>query len=143
MPGLLDLGRPRHGVTSSGRRAVRPARVPSGQAPASSRREAPDVGIDAVLGALADPTRRSLFERLVQAGPDTATNLADGMPVTRQAVVKHLQVLAGAGLLGAERNGREVRYRADPTAMHDAAEWMVKTGAAWDRRLARLQRKLS
>jgi DNA-binding transcriptional ArsR family regulator len=98
--------------------------------------------LDGVLGALADPTRRALFERLVAAGPDTATNLALGMAVTRQAVVKHLQVMRGAGLLSSERDGREVRYRAQPAAMDDAVVWMVDTGAAWDRRLARLRARL-
>lgn len=98
--------------------------------------------LDDVLGALADPTRRSLFERLATDGPDTATHLAVGLPVTRQAVVKHLQVLSGAGLLTAERDGREVRYRADPRAMDDAVAWMVRTGAEWDRRLGRLRRRV-
>jgi DNA-binding transcriptional ArsR family regulator len=98
--------------------------------------------LDDVLGALADPTRRSLFERLATDGPDTATRLAVGLPVSRQAVVKHLQVLSGAGLLTAERDGREVRYRADPRAMDDAVAWMVRTGAEWDRRLGRLRRRV-
>jgi DNA-binding transcriptional ArsR family regulator len=99
-------------------------------------------GLDDVLSALADPTRRTLFERLVAGGPDTATNLSGGMAVTRQAVVKHLQVLAGAGLLSSERAGREVRYRAEPAAMDGAVAWMVRAGADWDRRLARLRRRL-
>jgi DNA-binding transcriptional ArsR family regulator len=102
---------------------------------------APD-RLDDVLGALADPTRRSLFERLAAGGPDTATHLADGLPVTRQAVVKHLQVLASAGLLTSAREGREVRYRAEPGALDDAVAWMVRTGAAWDRRLDRLRRRV-
>jgi DNA-binding transcriptional ArsR family regulator len=98
--------------------------------------------LDDVLGALADPTRRSLFERLATGGPDTATRLADGLSVTRQAVVKHLQVLADAGLATSEREGREVRYRAEPAALADAVEWMVDTGAAWDRRLSRLRTRV-
>ena len=98
--------------------------------------------LDDVLGALADPTRRSLFARLAQDGPDTATRLAEGLPVSRQAVVKHLQVLTGAGLLDPEREGREVRYRADPAAMDQAVDWMVRTGAAWDMRLDRLRRQV-
>jgi DNA-binding transcriptional ArsR family regulator len=98
--------------------------------------------LDHVLGALADPTRRTLFARLSIAGPDTATHLAVGLPVTRQAVVKHLQVLSDAGLLSAERDGREVRYRAEPAAMDDAVNWMIQTGAQWDRRLTRLRRRV-
>jgi DNA-binding transcriptional ArsR family regulator len=99
--------------------------------------------LDAVLGALADPTRRSLFERLRTDGPSTATDLAEGMPVTRQAVVKHLQVMTGAGLLASRRDGREVQYRAQPDAMEPAMAWMASAGAAWDRRFERLRRSFS
>ena len=99
--------------------------------------------LDAVLGALADPTRRSLFERLSTGGPSTATDLADGLPVTRQAVVKHLQVMTGAGLLAPRREGREVRYQAQPGAMEPAIDWMASTGAAWDRRFERLRSRVS
>jgi DNA-binding transcriptional ArsR family regulator len=96
--------------------------------------------LDDVFGALADPTRRRLLERLRSGGPDTATNLAEGLPLTRQAVVKHLQVLAEAGLASAERDGREVRYRAEAAPLDGAVRWLVDTGAAWDRRLDRLRR---
>jgi DNA-binding transcriptional ArsR family regulator len=99
-------------------------------------------GVDDVFVALADPTRRGLLDRLVAEGPDTATHLADGLPVTRQAVVKHLQVLAGAGLLTPERAGREVRWTAVPSGLDDAVAWMVRAGAAWDRRLDRLDRRV-
>lgn len=95
--------------------------------------------LDDVLGALADPTRRSLYERLATSGPDTATNLAHGLPVTRQAIVKHLQVLAGAGLVEASREGREVRYAATAEAIGEAAAWMAHAAAGWDRRLDRLR----
>ena len=96
--------------------------------------------LDDVLGALADPTRRSLYQRLAVQGPNTATNLARGLPVTRQAIVKHLQVLAGAGLVDATRAGREVRYAVEPDALDEAAAWMTSAAAGWDRRLARLRR---
>ena len=96
--------------------------------------------LDHVLGALADPTRRSLYERLAAQGPNTATNLAQGLPVTRQAVVKHLQVLAGAGLVDATRDGREVRYAVEPDALDEAAAWMTSAAEGWDRRLTRLRR---
>jgi DNA-binding transcriptional ArsR family regulator len=98
--------------------------------------------VDDVFAALADPTRRSLFDRLLSDGPDTATRLADGVPVSRQAVVKHLQVLAGAGLLSPERSGREVRWTAQPRGLDDAVAWMVQAGAGWDRRLDRLDRRV-
>jgi DNA-binding transcriptional ArsR family regulator len=101
-----------------------------------------DGPLDAVLGALADPTRRSLFERLRADGPTTATDLAQHMPVTRQAVVKHLHVMTGAGLLSSQREGREVQYQAQPDAMQPAIDWMADAGAAWDRRLERLRRRV-
>jgi DNA-binding transcriptional ArsR family regulator len=98
--------------------------------------------LDDVFAALADPTRRSLFGRLLADGPDTATRLAGGASVSRQAVVKHLQVLAGAGLASAERAGREVRWSAQPAGLDPAVAWMVDAGAAWDRRLDRLGRRV-
>jgi DNA-binding transcriptional ArsR family regulator len=104
--------------------------------------EGTDADVGPVLAALADATRRDLFDRLAERGPDTATNLAVGLPVTRQAVVKHLQVLADAGLVSAERAGREVRYRAEPAGLDKALAWMVAAGAAWDRRLDRLRRRV-
>ena len=85
--------------------------------------------LDGVFGALADRTRRRLYERLVAGGPDTATNLVESLPVTRQAVVKHLQVLAEAGLVSSERHGREVRYAASPAPLTPAVGWMVATKA--------------
>jgi DNA-binding transcriptional ArsR family regulator len=96
--------------------------------------------LDDLFDALADPTRRGLFTRLLRHGPDTATRLSAGLPVTRQAVVKHLQALADAGLATPERSGREVRYRANPEPLTTAVGWLVEAGARWDRRLARLER---
>ena len=99
-------------------------------------------GLDAVFSALADPTRRGLVARLVQEGPHTATALARDMPMTRQAVVHHLQALGEAGLVDASREGREVRYRATPEPMSEAVAWMLGTGVSWDRRLDRLRTQL-
>src|SRR5262249_5760299 len=98
--------------------------------------------LDAVFAALADPTRRTMMRRLLDDGPDTATVLARELPITRQAVVRHLQTLSEAGLVTPQRDGREVRYRATPAPLADAAAWMVESGAQWDRRLTRLQHKL-
>ncbi len=95
--------------------------------------------LDAVFAALADPTRRSLVSRLVREGPHTATDLARDLPMTRQAVVHHLQSLGDAGLVDAHRDGREVRYRATPEPLADAVAWMLESGAQWDRRLQRLR----
>ena len=95
--------------------------------------------LDAVFSALADPTRRGLVSRLVREGPHTATALARDLPMTRQAVVHHLQALGDAGLVDAEREGREVRYRATPEPLSEAVNWMLDAGVRWDRRLELLR----
>ena len=95
---------------------------------------------DAVFDALADPTRRRIVEAL-GAAPATAGELAADLPVSRQAVVKHLALLAEAGLVRGEREGRRVVFRLTPGAFADAARWMHDVGAAWDRRLETLDRR--
>jgi DNA-binding transcriptional ArsR family regulator len=96
--------------------------------------------LDAMFGALADPTRRMLVERLLKKGPTTATVLAETTPLTRQAVLKHLQVLEAAGLLDHERAGREVRYRVTPKPLASAVGWILDTAGMWDKRIDRLRR---
>ena len=98
--------------------------------------------VDAVFSALADPTRRELFEAVAQRGPCTATELAADRPITRQAVAKHLGVLGEAGLVAARREGRETRFRATPAPLAVARRWMDETGAAWEQRLGALSRHL-
>ena len=105
----------------------------------------PDVGgepPDALFAALADPTRRRVLRAVADRGPVTATALADGLPVTRQAVAKHLGLLAEAGLVASERTGRETRFTARTEAFDDLATWAATTGRRWDDRLARLRRVL-
>lgn len=97
--------------------------------------------LDTLFGALADPTRRLLLQRLLSKGPATATVLAEPLPVSRQAVVKHLQGLAAAGLVVAERDGREVRFRATPERLASAVGWLLDAGGSWDRRIDRLRRR--
>jgi DNA-binding transcriptional ArsR family regulator len=92
---------------------------------------------DAVFGALADPTRRRLLSEIAGC-PATATELAGSLPISRQAVVKHLGALADAGLIERQRAGREVRFRVTPAPLSDAASWMAQVGAQWDERLASL-----
>ena len=92
-----------------------------------------------VFAALADPTRRAVLTAVAARGSATATELVEDVPVTRQAVAKHLQLLADAGLVARERTGREQRYRVTPAPFTDAVAWMADVGAAWDARLARLQ----
>ena len=98
---------------------------------------------DAVFSALSDGTRRNLFARLGQLGEASATDLARELPVTRQAVQKHLGTLSDAGLVAARRSGREVLYRPTPAPMSEALEWMAEVGAQWDDRLAALERQLA
>ena len=105
--------------------------------PASSDRT------DAVFGALADPTRRSLLAAIADQPSVTATELAAELPITRQAVLKHLTALADAGLLDRERSGREVHYRVTPEPLSDAVSWMAGVGGQWDERLAALRRQLA
>lgn len=92
----------------------------------------------AVFDALGDPTRRELLTAVGKGGPVTATELAADRSVTRQAIVKHLQLLAAAGLVTTEKVGREQRYTVTTGPLDDAAAWMASVGTAWDRRLAKL-----
>jgi DNA-binding transcriptional ArsR family regulator len=94
---------------------------------------------DAVFAALGDGNRRRLLAELA-ANPSTATELAEGLPISRQAVAKHLAALADAGLVEGERAGREVRYRVTPRPLSDAVGWMAQVGGQWDDRLAALAR---
>ncbi|MFE9560357.1 ArsR/SmtB family transcription factor [Streptomyces sp. NPDC006487] len=96
--------------------------------------------VDHVLVALADPTRRKLLGLLAAHGEVSATTLAEGLPVSRQAVVKHLAVLDAAGLVSGSRAGREVRYTVRPAALDATARWMATLAADWDRRLAAVKR---
>ncbi|MFE2722357.1 ArsR/SmtB family transcription factor [Kitasatospora sp. NPDC059327] len=96
--------------------------------------------VDTVLAALADPTRRHLLDLLAERGEATATALAERLPVSRQAVVKHLAVLDGAGLVTATRVGREVRYAVRSAALDATARWMAALATDWDRRLASVKR---
>jgi DNA-binding transcriptional ArsR family regulator len=91
-----------------------------------------------VFAALGDPTRRQLLEAVSTRGSATATQLAAELPITRQAVAKHLGVLAEAGLVRGERSGRETRYVPTPAPLGDAVSWMTSLGAQWDTRLAAL-----
>jgi DNA-binding transcriptional ArsR family regulator len=95
-----------------------------------------------VFFALADPNRRFLMERLSH-GEATATELAAELPVTRQAVAKHLAALSDAGLVRSARAGRETRYRLTPEPLEDAVTWIESVGGRWDERLAALARHLS
>jgi DNA-binding transcriptional ArsR family regulator len=98
---------------------------------------------DAVFGALSDPTRRNLLAMLGERGEASATDLARELPVSRQAVQKHLGTLSGAGLVATRKSGREVLYRPTPAPMSEAMAWMAEVGAQWDERLAALERQFA
>ena len=96
-----------------------------------------------VFAALADPTRRAILAELAAAGPSTATDLADRLPVTRQAIAKHLFLLAQAGLVSAEHGERRrVRYRLDSAPMQVARQFLAAMARDWDRPLETLAEHL-
>lgn len=99
--------------------------------------------ISDVFSALADRTRRDLYELLLEeARGRTATELAFGADISRQAIVKHLQVLVRADLAESRREGKEVRYFAQRDGAVGASDWLEDRAAAWDRRIAALEEKV-
>lgn len=100
--------------------------------------------LGAVFAALADPTRRGMVEALLREGATSVPALAADLPISRQAVAKHLAVLEAAGLVerapaAAGGATREVRFRGRPGALRPASAWLRDADRAWDRRLARLK----
>jgi DNA-binding transcriptional ArsR family regulator len=96
---------------------------------------------DLVFAALADATRRQVLRAVADSGPVTATALAGDLPVSRQAVAKHLGLLREAGLVTAERTGRETRFVARTEPLDGLAAWATEAGRRWDDRLAKLARR--
>ena len=94
---------------------------------------------DRIFAALADSTRRKLIVTLAQGMPQTATQLAREFPMTRQGIVKHLDLLADAGLVQAQAQGREKRYSLSPEPLKRVSEWVEAIGLQWDERLLRLK----
>ncbi len=88
-----------------------------------------------VLIALADPIRRKILDALAAEGPGTATRLAADLPITRQAVIKHLLMLDRAGLVSARREGREMLYRIRPRPVGETTRWMASLASGWEHRL--------
>lgn len=95
---------------------------------------------DDLWSAIGDPTRRRLLDLLLVDGGGTATSLGQQLPVTRQAVAKHLGVLDRVGLVHATPAGRERRYRVDDAQLARAVEQLASVGSAWDARLQRIKR---
>jgi DNA-binding transcriptional ArsR family regulator len=92
-----------------------------------------------IFSALADPVRRNLVANLAENSPRTATQLAQDYPITRQGILKHLQVLEAAGLVRAVQQGREKRYLLTPEPLMGLEEWVRAINAKWDARLTRLK----
>jgi DNA-binding transcriptional ArsR family regulator len=95
---------------------------------------------DDLWSAIGDPTRRRMLDLLLTDGGGTATTLGQQLPVTRQAVAKHLSVLDRAGLVRSSAAGRERRYRVDEAQLARAVAQLAAVGAAWDARLQRIKR---
>lgn len=92
-----------------------------------------------LLAALSDPTRRAVFERLNSRGPASASKLASELPVSRQAIAKHLRTLDSVGLVDRAEEGRQVVYSARVTPLGEVAAWLEKVGSEWDERLESLK----
>jgi predicted transcriptional regulator len=95
---------------------------------------------DELWSAVGDPTRRRLLDLLLAEGGGSATTLSQRLPVTRQAVAKHLGILDRVGLVHAAPSGRERRYEVDEAQLARAVAQLSSVGAAWDARLQRIKR---
>ena len=94
---------------------------------------------DDLWSAVGDPTRRRMLDQLLLDGAGTATSLSGHLPMTRQAVSKHLNVLDRVGLVHATATGREKRYRVDAAQLSRAVSQLASVGATWDARLRRIK----
>lgn len=99
------------------------------------------MNIDQVFAALADPTRRQLLQALGQRPACSATALAEQVPVTRQAVARHLAVLRDSRLVTSRRAGKEVLFTVCPEELAATASWMTTLAATWEERLLLLKRQ--
>jgi DNA-binding transcriptional ArsR family regulator len=102
----------------------------------------PQTHIATVMRALADPTRRSLFERIVTADEITVVELTRGSAVSQPAVSQHLRALKDAGLIAERREGRNARYRAEPRGLAPLVDWLGVYGLFWRERFANLRELL-
>ncbi|MEV6831098.1 metalloregulator ArsR/SmtB family transcription factor [Amycolatopsis sp. NPDC051102] len=95
---------------------------------------------DDLWSAIGDPTRRRMLDLLLSEGRGTATSLSEHLPVTRQAVAKHLAVLDRAGLVHARPEGREKQFHVDEDQLARAVAQLAEVGNTWDARLRRIKR---
>jgi DNA-binding transcriptional ArsR family regulator len=101
-----------------------------------------ETDIAAVMHALADPTRRGIFERIVKADEITVVELTRGSTVSQPAVSQHLRALKEAGLIAERREGRNARYRAKPQGLAPLVDWFGIYGLFWRERFANLRELL-
>ncbi len=94
---------------------------------------------EAVFGALSDRTRSLVLKEVASRGRATATQVAADLPVTRQAVIKHLRILDRAGLVTSSRDGKEVLYEVQLQQLRTMARWLDQIANQWEQRLARLK----
>jgi DNA-binding transcriptional ArsR family regulator len=92
-----------------------------------------------IFHAIADETRRDLLLNLANNSPKTATQLAQEYPITRQGILKHLDILENARLVSVQQQGREKRYTFSPEPLSDIEQWVQDLSAQWDARLVRLK----
>jgi DNA-binding transcriptional ArsR family regulator len=97
------------------------------------------VEAEALVAAVTEPSRRQMLDLLLERGESTATVLADSLPISRQAVSKHLAVFSRVGLVEREKTGREMRYRLNVERLDEATRSLGELAAAWDRRLMRIK----
>jgi len=97
------------------------------------------IRVDEVFVALADPTRRDLLEELATGGGCSASAMARTLPVSRQAIARHLQILEDAGLVDARKRGRELCFEVRPRALLATARWMQRAAQRWELRLDRIE----
>jgi len=98
--------------------------------------------MDSLFTALADPTRRSILDALRTRGPLSIQELSQPLPMTRQAVTKHLDHLRSSGLVSVRREGRRRLHQLDPAPLQEMEAWLEPYSRFWDDRLERLQRHL-
>jgi ArsR family transcriptional regulator, cadmium/lead-responsive transcriptional repressor len=97
------------------------------------------IDTEELVAAVTEPTRRQMLDLLLERGESTATALADSLPITRQAVSKHLAVLTRVGLVAGEKSGREMRYRLNVERLDRATRSLGELAATWDQRLMRIK----
>jgi len=100
------------------------------------------MGINAVMRVLADPTRRAVFEQIVEAGELTVGALTEHNDVSQPAISQHVRALREAGLLGERRDGRLIHYRCEPRGLSPLVDWLGHYGVFWRERFANLRTML-